>query len=198
MSDPSYLDESKICFGDLEITLLTNSNERDVWRDDLLLMYKSIGYVQTYARIKAELQPSAANILEVGVARGGSTAFLHRFFDAERVVGIEIKPDPPIPLERYRASARDAIRMHYGVSQADCEAVTKIIEAEFPTGIALMIDDASHAYAASKATFETVFPYLRTGAVYIWKIGTGRTHRRHKSPDISTPISRPSRILPSS
>jgi hypothetical protein len=53
------------------------------------------------------------------------------------------------------------------VSQADRKRVVEIIENEFPNGLDLVIDDASHAYAETKATFETVFPCLRTGGIYI-------------------------------
>lgn len=165
MASPSYLDDNKICFGDLEIELLTAENSGGP-QSNTLFMYKSIGYIETYEKIKTEFG-SFERILEIGVARGGGTAFLHRFFDARRVVGVDINPLPPVALEKYCAAAADAVRVHYGVSQADTERIIRIVEEEFSDGIDLVVDDASHAYEESKLTFEALFPYLRTGGMYI-------------------------------
>src|SRR5436190_106461 len=126
MGEPTFLNEDKVCFGDIEISLLKTNNVDDVWRDDILFMFKSIGYVETYERIKRDLG-SASNILEFGVGRGGSAAFLHKFFDARSVVCIEVNKNAPIPLERYRNSAGGAVKVYYGVDQADRSTVNEIL-----------------------------------------------------------------------
>lgn len=166
MGEPTFLSEDKICFGDIEIFLLKADNAAEIFRDYILFMYKSIGYVQTYGEIKKEVA-TVNSILEIGVGRGGSAAFLHKFFDAHRVVCIEVNKDPQIPLERYRNSTGDAVKVYYGVNQADRSAVNDILQTEFPEGIDLVIDDGSHAYEPTRATFEIAFPYVRNGGIYI-------------------------------
>ncbi len=55
MAEPTFLNEDRICFGDTEIVLLKTDNVDQVSRDDILFMFKSIGYIRTYQRIKREL-----------------------------------------------------------------------------------------------------------------------------------------------
>jgi len=45
--------------------------------------------------------------------------------------------------------------------------MTGILEKEFSEPIDLVVDDASHCYEETKATFEIVFPYIRPGGIYV-------------------------------
>jgi hypothetical protein len=172
MAEPTFLDDERITFGDLEIFLLHGTEtDRLVARDDLYFMAKSRPYIDGYAQVKAAMSRStwaagAHNVLEVGVYRGGSAPFLHHFFDARRLVCIDNR-SPVTPLERYRQQTGDALRTHYGVDQGDGASLRRIIEADFTGPIDLVVDDASHFYELSKATFEAVFPYLRPGGAYV-------------------------------
>jgi hypothetical protein len=170
MSEPTFLSEEKICFGDLEIMLLHSSNTPDHTHhdDDTFYMAKSISYVESYRSIRTQLGGSAENILEVGIFRGGSAPFLHRFFDAHRIVCVDLMPSAPMPLEKYKSSLpTDILRTHYRINQADREAMTRVLEEGFSVPIDLVVDDASHFYEETKATFEIAFPYVRPGGYYV-------------------------------
>jgi predicted O-methyltransferase YrrM len=168
MSEPTCLTAEKVCFGNLEIFFLQGDNENKRC-DETLSMFKNLYYIEGYQRVKLHLrESSASNILEIGIFRGGSAPFFHRFFDAQRVVCIDLATNPAIPLENYRRRwAPDVIRTYYGVDQADRPKMTKIVEDEFSSPIDLVIDDASHCYEETKTTLEIVFPYLRPGGIYV-------------------------------
>ncbi len=52
-------------------------------------------------------------------------------------------------------------------NQADSKRLRELIAQEFDTPLDLVIDDASHLYEPTKASFETLFPYLRPGGLYV-------------------------------
>jgi hypothetical protein len=170
MSEPTCLTTEKVCFSDLEIFFFENDNENERYsHDDALFMQKNLYYIEGYQKVKLQLRESSTrNILEIGISRGGSAAFFHRFFDAQRIVCIDLATSPAIPLENYRRRwAPEVIRTYYGVDQADRPKVTKIVEEEFSSPIDLVIDDASHFYEETKTTLEIVFSYLRPGGIYV-------------------------------
>src|SRR5579863_166309 len=105
------LTNEKICFGNLEIFLAQNNNENDyLTRDDALYMFKHVAYVKNYEEIRKIYNEGRANdILEIGTYRGGGAAFLHRLFDARRLVCIDVVPGPIVPLERYRAENAEVV-----------------------------------------------------------------------------------------
>jgi predicted O-methyltransferase YrrM len=172
MADPSLLDDQRICFGELEIMLLHGNSAAELMpRDDVYFMMKSKPYIAGYQDIRHALTrstwaASTGNVLEIGVLRGGSAPFLHHFFDAKRLVCVDILQHV-VPLERYKAQTGDVLRTHYGIDQSDRPKLREIIEADFNGPIDLVVDDASHLYEHSKASFEAVFPYLRPGGAYV-------------------------------
>lgn len=105
-------------------------------------------------------------ILELGLFQGGSVVFFEKLFRPERVVGVELSKTPIPALDRYIARG-SVIRPYYGVSQADQPRLEEIIRNEFPEGLDLIVDDASHYYDLSKASFEICFPFLKPGGHYV-------------------------------
>lgn len=168
MADPTFISDSKICFGDVEILLQTGGSwQQHSASDDTFYMAKSRPYIEAYRHIRDKLGGQARNLLEVGIFRGGSAPFLHRFFDAHRVVCIDRMNGPVPPLERYQKEhAPGVFRVRYGVDQADRERLTEILESDLSEALDLVVDDASHWYEQTKATFETVLPYLRPNGIY--------------------------------
>lgn len=123
--------------------------------------------VQGYLDVVGELQPR--HIVELGVHHGGSTVLLAEVAQPERLVAVELATDKGEALRRYLDEASSgAVRAYFGVDQADGERLGRIIDDEFgTTPLDLVIDDASHLYEESRASFETLFPRLRTGGVYV-------------------------------
>jgi predicted O-methyltransferase YrrM len=123
--------------------------------------------VEEYAATIATLEP--ARVVEIGIHDGGSTALLDRLCVPEKLVAIELAPKPPARLVQYidRAGAGERVRVHCGVDQGDRTRVAAIVEAEFAGPLDLVVDDASHLYAPTLASFETLFPRVRPGGLFI-------------------------------
>jgi hypothetical protein len=71
--------------------------------------------------------------------------------------------------KRYVATRQltERIKTYWIIDQSDTEQLEKIVVAEFDAHLDLAIDDASHLYESTKASFETLFPLLRPGGLYI-------------------------------
>jgi methyltransferase family protein len=169
--------------------------ERLAWRDDRMLLddlvfrlaladthdwelgedcfhfYKTKSLIDQYAKYWLSNDGFVANrIVELGIWDGGSVAFWFEYFHPDKHVAIDIleRKDTPY-FQRYKASRglESAIQTFWGTDQADSEALRRIIHSEFSGELDLVIDDASHIYKATKVSFETLFPFLRPGGLYI-------------------------------
>lgn len=90
------------------------------------------------------------------------------WFDLDKFVGVDVSEPVSSFDEFVRARDLKQIRTYYGVSQANRGKIESIIVDEFgDTPIDLIIDDASHHYAATRHAFEISFPSLRPGGSYV-------------------------------
>jgi SAM-dependent methyltransferase len=109
-----------------------------------------------------------SRMLEVGIWQGGSAVLWPLIVPLEKYVGIDRKTDEirfPRAVREHERFA--AVSLYGGVSQDDRERLTEILDQEFDDPLDLIIDDASHQYRFSKATFNITFPRLRPGGVYV-------------------------------
>lgn len=75
---------------------------------------------------------------------------------------------PPLDTYISTRSREDAVCLHKGVNQADDGRLREIVQQEFRgEPIDLVIDDASHFYEETKASFNVLFPLLRAGGNFI-------------------------------
>lgn len=120
-----------------------------------------------------------SNIVELGIAHGGSTAFAALVARPRRLVAIEYDRKPVEMLVDFihMRGLHESVRVYFGVDQADRERLREIIVAEFEgEPLDLVIDDASHLYQPTVASFEVLFPLLRAGGEYIiedWRCDHG-------------------------
>jgi hypothetical protein len=126
------------------------------------------GYLQQLGGLRVD------RMIEVGVWDGGSAIFFWNLFKPQMLSCIELKRRAPALTDYIEAqSLGETFRAHFGVDQSDRAAVAAVVSEDFPGGaVDLVIDDASHLYAPSRATFEELFPSLREGGLYIledWK-----------------------------
>lgn len=123
---------------------------------------------QSFFATKPNFQ--AKNILEIGLWDGGSLAILNELFLPSKLVGLDFKSDRGDSdyFKEYVASRKlqDKVHTYWGTDQADVLKVSEILEREFDAPIDLVIDDASHLYGPTKASFELIFPQMREGGVY--------------------------------
>lgn len=130
--------------------------------DDFCLV-KTPKFVETYLGLAHE---KPQHILELGIYQGGSLVFFERLFRPARIVGIELSTTPIPALDQYIGRG-SVIRPYQGTSQADRDRLDEILSSEFPEGIDLIVDDASHQYGLSRQSFAICFPYLKEGGLYI-------------------------------
>jgi hypothetical protein len=135
---------------------------------DHFVVFKTRALVDRYVEILRELRPR--NIVEIGVYQGGSTAMLAELARPTKLVAIEFNPQPVRALDEFidARGLRDAMRVCYGVDQADHDRLTSIVADEFgDEPIDLVIDDASHFLDETARSFDTLFPYVGPGGVYV-------------------------------
>src|SRR5687768_15049330 len=109
-------------------------------------------------------------VFDIGIFKGGSVALYDQVFKPEKIVAVEVSRDPVEALSKYISTRgkNETIKPFYGVNQADPPAMEHILSTEFPErDIDLIVDDASHRYRETRASFNTSFPYLKAGGWYI-------------------------------
>jgi predicted O-methyltransferase YrrM len=113
---------------------------------------------------------AGANVVELGIAHGGSTALLALLARPRKLVAIELDDQRITALDELCESRGigGSVRTYYGVDQSDRGPLAEIIDAEFGTEpLDLVIDDASHQYAETVTSFEVLYPRLRPGGLFV-------------------------------
>jgi predicted O-methyltransferase YrrM len=135
---------------------------------DRLAVMKPRALVTRYIELSQSLQPRI--IVELGIHRGGSTALLNELNHPEKLIAFELHAGPPAALEDYvaRQGLDDVVRTHFGIDQSDRTRLSEILDEELGSDrIDLVIDDASHLYRETVSSFETLFPRLRPGGLFV-------------------------------
>ena len=73
--------------------------------------------------------------------------------------------------------------MHFSTSQSDGEVLEHIVRNELANELDLVVDDASHTYEQTKASFEILFPLLQPGGIYLIEDWSWAHMPRYQSPD---------------
>ncbi len=121
-----------------------------------------------YAEFMAEHRP--ARIFELGIAEGGSVALMALLPHVTRLVAIDNEPHRLDALDEFVAARHldDVVSTYFGVDQADRAALSEIVDRDLGGGgIDLVIDDASHRYDLTVASFDALFGHLRPGGWYV-------------------------------
>jgi predicted O-methyltransferase YrrM len=142
--------------------------------DDSFTLVKSPDLVTRYDRLLAGFD--ASRIVELGIKYGGSTAFFAVRARPHKLVAIEFESTRVAHLDRFieTRGLAAAIRPYFGVDQGDRDKVRAILAEEFGSEpLDLVVDDASHRYGPTLASFETIFPLLRPNGLYIIEDWTG-------------------------
>jgi hypothetical protein len=139
--------------------------------DDCFVFYKVKPLIDQYARFWAtrpDFRPR--NVFELGLWDGGSVAFWFELFRPHKHVGIDYAQRGDSPYFKCYIASRELERRvatYWAVDQRDSTRLRTIVRDEFDGPLDLVIDDASHLYEPTKASFETLFPLLRAGGLYI-------------------------------
>jgi hypothetical protein len=137
--------------------------------EDVFYLCKKPGLIQKYLTFVNERPPK--NIVELGILRGGSVAFLQLLANPEKFLALELASDRVPILDRFidNHGLSKSLRVEYGINQADSGRVRELVQEHFGGGrnIDVVIDDASHLLDATRSSFETLFPLIRPGGSYI-------------------------------
>jgi SAM-dependent methyltransferase len=111
-------------------------------------------------------------VLELGVMKGGSCALFEAMFTPRNHLAIDVYGFPGdglAELTDYVAQKGRNFRVDYQTSQSDIPRILQLWNemtgVNAPT-FDLVIDDASHSYGLSLASFNGLFPLLKPGGVY--------------------------------
>jgi len=136
--------------------------------DQRMVVRKPPDMIEVVAAVINEVKPR--NIIELGIAQGGSTALLAQLAQPAKLVAIEKELAAVAALESYISShdLESVVKPYYGVDQADTVALDRIVASEFgDEPLDLVIDDASHLLNETRISFNRLFPHVREGGVYM-------------------------------
>jgi hypothetical protein len=134
---------------------------------EIVLMKPRADLVDAYVEALAPYR--GCNVVEIGVWGGGSTIFYERLLRPRKHVAIDVSDGVPQALSSHieRFGLRDVVVPCCGVDQGDRDSIRAILDREFgDEPIDVVIDDASHRYDATKASFNAIFPRLSADGTY--------------------------------
>lgn len=138
-------------------------SKRKSERSDFTMM-KSRSFLDQYLKHEDE---GFKRIFELGVYQGGSFVFLNEVFKPKKIAAVELSELPIPALDTYIEAQQGRAKLYYGTSQDNEAKLAEIVESDFGGELDLVVDDASHFYDQTKASFRTLFPKLRRGGLYI-------------------------------
>lgn len=114
------------------------------------------GYLPHFDLALNSLRDESFDMLEIGVHEGASIRMWHEYFRAAQIVGVDTKAiSLPDDLPRYTFVRG---------SQANPKLLHALVEAY---RFRVIVDDGSHRWGHQIFTFQTLFPWLQPGGVYI-------------------------------
>jgi len=165
----NWLDEERLACP--RANLLTVFDERSHTLQstpDQFILMKSRGMIEWYEAAFAADPPK--RVLEIGIFKGGSVVLFSELWRPERLVAVDIAAEPIPALAEYvrRCELTESVKPVFGIDQADATAMRSVIARELGTApLDLVVDDGCHWFEETRATFETVYPFLRPGGVYV-------------------------------
>jgi SAM-dependent methyltransferase len=164
--------DDSLVLGDATFKIIPANWQRDriAMEGADFLIFKPRQLVELYVETIARLKPQ--RIFELGILQGGSTAMLLGLARPGRLVAIDrmrVKgPGQRLEQHASRAGFEDVVRIHGEVDQADRRRLAEVVARDFGTEpLDLVVDDCSHLYEPTKASFNELFPRLRHGGLYV-------------------------------
>jgi hypothetical protein len=149
------------------VTFHTGMDERSRSTKDRFHLVKPRQLLERYEELISALRPR--RIIELGIFQGGSAALLHLMANPDVLVALDIRRDPAAALEEFidERGLRHRVLTKYGFDQSDVVRLRRLVASEFGNGLDLVVDDASHRLAPTRASFNALFPHLRPGGVFV-------------------------------
>jgi predicted O-methyltransferase YrrM len=171
----NWLSDDSFRIGDVTFRLAVTKRFKS--SRDCFLLVKHPDMVRRYESFIASLRPK--RIVELGIYQGGSVAFLSLAARPECMLAVDIKPAPTRVLEEFidERGLRGQVHTRYSVDQADAATLRELVSEQFAgEALDVVIDDASHRLAPTRASFNVLFPLLRPGGVFVIEDWSGLHH----------------------
>ncbi len=139
-------------------------------RDDAFTLYKNRQLLDQYERFWSATAFRPKRVLEIGIWDGASTALWYELLRPERLAAIDLRDRGDSAYFRRFVADRgleSRVTTRWKTDQADRTVLAEIVERDLGGEIDLVIDDGSHLYAPTRASFEALFPRLSPGGLYV-------------------------------
>jgi cephalosporin hydroxylase len=158
---------SEFAVGDTRFRVVTEDFHKHKTTAEEVVILKDLRWFEYYSDLIRER--NVRNLIELGIFEGGSALLFALLFDWLHIVAIDVRPpDRAVREHLARLKLEDRVSLCYGISQDDRAAVERAVSATFGgEPVDMVVDDASHAYRLSRASFEILFPRLRHGGIYV-------------------------------
>ena len=141
-----------------EQVIPNNQMEKFYFKNSHRVMNKWWHYFEIYHTFFSKYVGTDVRILEIGVFKGGSMQMWKEYFgERATVVGVDID-------ERCKSFEEENVHICIG-SQSDKEFLQKVSGQWGPFDI--ILDDGSHIMEHQIITYETMFPLLKDGGVFV-------------------------------
>jgi hypothetical protein len=167
VNDRAWVDEETLHVDGVDFVARTYP--RFTSTPDRFCLVKPPPLVRRYLQFLEHLRPR--RLVELGVFQGGSVALTALVARPDTMLAVELAADRVPALDdllRSRALT-GSVHVHHGVDQGDAARLRALLADVGVTGpvLDLVVDDASHLVGPTRASFETLFPYLRPGGRYV-------------------------------
>jgi predicted O-methyltransferase YrrM len=172
--------ERRFSFGGEKFVITVPMKERRPSTLDDFTIAKNEPYIRVYEELASIFSPRS--ILELGIFQGGSYVLLDKLFRPSRMSAVDISPDRVEALCHY-VESKESRFVHFSASQSDRGVLEEIVRTELANELDLVVDDASHDYEQTKASFEILFPLLQPGGIYLIEDWSWAHSPNYQSPD---------------
>jgi hypothetical protein len=166
-TDVRWLGDSRVEVDGVAFEILSGHGPAVEGQETALHLRKTRDLIESVIAIVDEVEPR--RIFELGICHGGSVALLELLARPQRHVAVELASGAPM-LDAWlqEQGLTEKVRTYYGTDQADAKVLHEIVARDFGgEPLDLVIDDASHLFEQTRASFNVLFPYVRPGGLYV-------------------------------
>ncbi|HXO28436.1 MAG TPA: class I SAM-dependent methyltransferase, partial [Thermoanaerobaculia bacterium] len=155
-----------------DLVFRLEQSRSDDWElgDECFAFYKNRQLVEQFDSFWSATGFRPRRMLEIGIWDGGSTAFWFEHLRPERLLAIDLRDREDSPYFRRWVAANGLagrVLTRWRTDQGDRAALRELVERDLGGELDLVIDDGSHQDVPTRASFETLFPLLPPGGLYV-------------------------------
>lgn len=182
--DKEWIDENTLKTPNFVFSCST-TNFREKTTKERIIFLKTREFLKIYDGL---LTADTKCVFELGFFRGGMPLMLADTTPIKKIVAVDFRPPTRTILDHIaRAKLRNRVKLYGKIDQGDKTALRTVLDKEFSDKpLDLIMDDCSHEYQQTKASFEATFGYLKPGGKFViedwgWAHWTGEHWQSEKS-----------------